>query len=317
MDKVAVAEVQDKLSAEEVQMGKDFGMFEDEAETPEVKDNDSEVVESAEEVKPVEEAKTKVEDVKAENDDDVSPEKETELIKNFNANEKKLYWERKKERIKRQEAQREKELTAIQLSAARREIELLKTGTKESVENSNEEAPVVDEDDERIMTVGEFKRMQKAKADEAQKETAKAQEIIKRVELQEVEAKAKYEDYDAVTLLAAEMIKQDKAYARVLAEAANDPDINVAEVAYKIGRLHPKYGKAVEPVKKPENKTIDRAIKNSEKRVSTAAVSGGGGKSALTEAELTVEDVSKMSAVEYGKLSKETRDRILRESCGV
>lgn len=314
MDKIAVAEVKDQLSAEEVQMGKDFGMFEDEAETPEVKDNDSKVVESTEEVKPVEEAKAKVEDVKAENDDDVSPEKENEIVKDFNANEKKLYWERKKERIKRQEAQREKELTAIQLVAAKREIELLKTGTKKSVEDSNEEAPVVDEDDERIMTVGEFKRMQKAKADEAQKETAKAQEIIKRVELQEVEAKAKYEDYDAVTLLAAEMIKQDKAYARVLAEAANDPDINVAEVAYKIGRLHPKYGNTV---KKPENKTIDRAIKNSEKRVGTAAVSGGGGKSALTEAELTVEDVSRMSAVEYGKLSKETRDRILRESCGV
>lgn len=311
MEKIAVAEVQGEISEQEIQMGKDLGMFESEVtepkpeEKPEVKDDDA-IVQS--DPAPVEE--------KTADEEDLAPEKEEALVKDFNANEKKLYWERKKERLKRQEAQREKELTAIQLAAAKRELELLKTGQPKSVEESKEETQF-DEDDERIMTVGEFKRMQKAKAEEAEKTNAQAQAIIKRVEVQEVEAKAKYADYDDVTLLAAEMIKTNKAYARVLAEAANDPNENVAEVAYNIGRLHPKYGKTAEPVKKAETKQIDRAIKNSEKRTTSASVSGGGGKSSVAEGDLTVEDVANMSAIQYGKLSKETRDRILRESCGL
>ena len=313
MEKIAVEEIQGELSEQELQMGKDLGMF-DEVEPKEVEkeveaSNDNETVSGNTDV--VEEKK----DVVAE--EDLSPEKEESIVKNFNANEKKLYWERKKERIKRQEAQREKELTAIQLSAAKREIELLKTSNPKSVEESKEETQEVDEDDERIMTVGEFKRMQKAKAEEAEKVNAQAQSIIKRVEVQEVEAKAKYADYDEVTKLAAEMIKTNKSYARVLAQAANDPDENVAEVAYNIGRLHPKYGKTAKAEPKAETKQIDRAIKNSEKRVTSASVSGGGGKSAVGEADLSVEDVAKMSTVEYAKLSKETRDRILRESCGL
>lgn len=312
MDKIAVEEVQGEISEQEIQMGKDLGMFESEVkeskpeEKPEVKDDDATVQSDH---APVEEKHT--------DEEELAPEKEEALVKDFNANEKKLYWERKKERIKRQEAQREKELTAIQLAAAKRELELLKTGQLKSVEESKEEEQQFDEDDERIMTVGEFKRMQKAKAEEAEKTNAQAQAIIKRVEVQEVEAKAKYADYDDVTLLAAEMIKTNKAYARVLAEAANDPNENVAEVAYNIGRLHPKYGKTVEPLKKAETKQIDRAIKNSEKRVTSASVSGGGGKSSVSEADLSVEDVANMSAAQYGKLSKETRDRILRESCGL
>lgn len=316
MDKIAVAEVQGEISEQEIQMGKDLGMFESEVteskpeEKPEVKNDDAAVEISTED------AQGKAE-VKTETEEELSPEKEDEIVKDFNANEKKLYWERKKERLKRQEAQREKELTAIQLAAAKRELELLKTGQPKSVEESKEEEPQFDEDDERIMTVGEFKRMQKAKAEEAEKTNAQAQAIIKRVEVQEVEAKAKYADYDDVTLLAAEMIKTNKAYARVLAEAANDPNENVAEVAYNIGRLHPKYGKTAEPVKKAETKQIDRAIKNSEKRTTSASVSGGGGKSSVAEGDLTVEDVANMSAAQYGKLSKETRDRILRESCGL
>lgn len=314
MGKIAVEEIKGELSEQELQMGKDLGMF-DEVEPKDIEketeaSNDNETVSENTDV--VEEKK----DVVAE--EDLSPEKEESLVKNFNANEKKLYWERKKERIKRQEAQREKELTAIQLAAAKREIELLKNGQPKSVEESKEEeTQEVDEDDERIMTVGEFKRMQKAKAEEAEKVNAQAQSIIKRVEVQEVEAKAKYADYDEVTKLAAEMIKTNKSYARVLAQAANDPDENVAEVAYNIGRLHPKYGKTAKAEPKAETKQIDRAIKNSEKRVTSASVSGGGGKSAISEADLSVEDVAKMSATEYGKLSKETRDRILRESCGV
>jgi hypothetical protein len=315
MDKVAVEEVKDQISEQEIEMGKELGMFEDEKpetveETVEEKANDDAPVESG--TGNVEEAKPE-----AQAEEDLSPEKEEAIVKNFNANEKKLYWERKKERIKRQEAQREKELTAIQLAAAKREIELLKTGAPKSVEDSEEKEAQIDEDDERIMTVGEFKRMQKAKAEEAERSNAQAQEIIKRVEVQEVEAKAKYADYDEVTKLAAEVIKTNRAYARVLAQAASDPNENVAEVAYHIGKLHPKYGKAGEPVKKTENNQINRAIKNSEKRVTSAAVSGGGGKTAIGEADLTVEDVAKMNPREYAKLSPETRERILRESCGL
>lgn len=312
MEKIAVEEVQGQISEQELQMGKDLGMFEETApKEVEVKDDDA-IVKNSEEVV---EGK---DDVKTETEEELSPEKENEIVRDFNANEKKLYWERKKERVKRQEAQREKELTAIQLAAAKREIELLKTGQPKSVEDSQEaKEQEVDEDDERIMTVGEFKRMQKSKADEAEKVNAQAQSIIKRVEVQEVEAKAKYADYDEVTKLAAEMIKTNKSYARVLAQAANDPDENVAEVAYNIGRLHPKYGKTAKAEPKAETKQIDRAIKNSEKRVTSASVSGGGGKSSVAEGDLTVEDVANMSAIQYGKLSKETRDRILRESCGL
>jgi len=286
-----------ELIPQEVEMAKSLGL---------VKDEPVEDKEDIAEEKPVEEKPADT------TDEDISFEKEEALVKDFNSNEKKLYWERKKERTKRQEAQREKELTSIQLVAAKREIELLKNGTRDSVDNSEtEEAQQVDEDDEKIMTVGEFKRMQKTQADDAEKQKVKASEIISRVKSQEAEAKSKYADYDEVTLLAADLINTNKSYAMVLAAAARDPNENVADVAYNIGRLHPKYA-----VKKTENKTIDRAIKNSEKRATSASVSGGS-KTITSEEDLSVDDVSKMTPNQYSMLKPETRDRILRESCGV
>ena len=137
MEKIAVEEVQGQISEQELQMGKDLGMFEETApKEVEVKDDDATVKNSEEVV----EGKA---DVKTETEEELSPEKENEIVRDFNANEKKLYWERKKERVKRQEAQREKELTAIQLSAAKREIELLKTSNPKSVEESKEETQEV------------------------------------------------------------------------------------------------------------------------------------------------------------------------------
>ena len=63
---------------------------------------------------------------------------------------------------------------------------------------------------------------------------------------------------------------------------------------------------------------VERMVANSQKRNSSAAVSGGGSETRrVSESELTPEDVGKMSDTQRQKLSTATLDRILYESCAM
>lgn len=247
-------------------------------------------------------------------EEDLDPEDEAELIKEYNANEKSLYWKAKKERLKRQDAQRESEHTKIKLAAAQREIDLLKK--KETPEDESKE-PKESEEDERVMTVGEFKKMMKEQAEGQAVKNKEAQETIVRLEKIEAEFKAEHPDFDEVAELAREMMNKNPRYAQLMLAAASDPNDNAAEVVYNIGSLHPKFkNRGTEPKSViPKSNKVDKAINNATKRTPSAAVAGGGAKRIVSEDDLTLEDAAKLSPAEYRKLSGPTRDRLLKESC--
>lgn len=255
-----------------------------------------------------------------ETDEDDDPEKEQETVKDFSPNEKALYFKQKKEKQKRQAAERAKDLYRVQLEAAKREAELLKQqGQPKAEDNTPKDS---EEDDEKIVTVGDLKKQEQAKEEQRKKAEAQAKEINARLNLQEAEAKSKYDDFDAVCDLAKEVMHADKygVYAHKMAIIAADPNGNVAEYVYEIGKANPKYrelSKDKQPAKQgSDNKKVEKIVANASKRTSSASMGGGSGTRSVSEADLTVEDTSNMTQGQWDKLSPATRERLLRESCG-
>lgn len=308
------------LSADEIVAGKKHGLILD--DKPAKKTGETEGADEEEEEG--DEGKSddteEVEDVNPKDaaDEDLDPEEEQELVKNYNDNEKSLYWKAKKERLKRQNAQSENEHTKIKLAAAQREIDLLKKGEKKN-EADDEEENNGEDDDARVMTVGEFKKLLTKQKEDQGKQNAEVQATIVRLESQEAEFKADHPDFDEVMDLAKEMMDKKPSFRQMLLTAGADPKENAAEIAYSIGQLNPKYKKGGSDTAKEagtDTKTkVDKAIKNADKRQSSAAVSSGGTKRIVSEDDLTVEEAANLSPVQYGKLSRKTRDRLLKESC--
>lgn len=304
------------LSADEITAGKKHGLISD--DKPAEKAGDAEEEEEADDQGKSDEAeKVEEKDPKDAAEEEIDPEDEAELVKGYNDNEKSLYWRAKKERLKRQAAQRDSEHTRIKLSAAEREINLLKKKndtTDDAVEGDDNE----ESDDARVMTVGEFKKMLADQKKGQQEQNKQAEETISRLEGQEAEFKADHPDFDDVMDLAKQMMDKKPSLRKMLLLAGADPSENAAEIAYDIGRMHPDYqtGGAKKQVEKPAPKTqVDRAIKNADRRQSSAAVSAGGTKRIVSEDDLTVEDAARLSTEQYGRLQRKTRDRLMKESC--
>lgn len=315
------------LSPEEIAMGKKHGVIKPEAKADEGK-KEGDKTSTEEKAGGAEEVVEEEVILPAEAaEEDLDPEKEADLVATYSKNEKSLYWQAKKERIKRQTAQREKEHTAIQLASARRELETLKSGKAKPKAEGEEGAEVVegeDDEDTRVMTVGEYKKMLKEQNQKRGEQDVKAQETVTRLEQQEAEFKVDHPDFDEVSDLAKEMMDKNKAYAQMMLVAASDPNENAADVVYRIGQLHPKYkkagtqaeGKDPKDGKKPKN-DAEKAITNASKKQTSASVTSGAGgaKRIVAEEDLTVDDVAAMTPADYARLSSKTRERILRESC--
>lgn len=307
------------LSADEIVAGKKHGLITDDKpakKTGEAEGADEEE-EAGEEGTSEETEEVEEKDPKDAADEDLDPEEEQELVKNYNDNEKSLYWKAKKERLKRQNAQSENEHTKIKLAAAQREIDLLKRGSKKDEADGEDENTEGEDDDARVMTVGEFKKMLADQKKEQGKQNAEVQATIVRLEKQEAEFKADHPDFDEVMDLAKELMDKRPSYRKMLLAAGADPNEDAAEVAYSIGQLNPRYkkgGSAKESNADTKTK-VDKAIKNADKRTSSAAVTGGGTKRIVSEDDLTVEEAAALSATQYSKLSRKTRDRLLKESC--
>ena len=79
-----------------------------------------------------------------------------------------------------------------------------------------------------------------------------------------------------------------------------------------IAKLHPKFQEVSNSVD-PENKEkVEKAVKNSKKKVSSASITGSGGSRTVNENDLTCEQIGKLSVAQYSKLSKKTRIRGLK-----
>jgi hypothetical protein len=131
--------------------------------------------------------------------------------------------------------------------------------------------------------------------------------------------RTKYENFDDLVKFANEVVSSNKSgrYSRWLIEASQnfdpEPGEGLVDVIHELASKHPDFGKERHDMPKNGKKTdVERVIKNSEKRASSAAV--GGGRRAVSEEDLTPDDAERLSSEQWRKLKPETRERILRAS---
>ena len=321
------------LSAKELEMGKGNGVLTEAADDKKPVDDAKKDDEKKDDAKPddkKDDAKKEPTDAEREASELAAmadPAKEKELVKAYNPNEKALYFKHKKERLKRQEAERRADFLELQNKALKLENEKKNKGKLtedeqlaadlEALETEGKEKK---DDKDKPLTIADLEKREadkKAKQDEA---NTAARAINERIQVCEAEAQAKYDDFDAMMDLAKEVMQGDKhgVFAVKLSLIAADPEGNPAEYAYSLGKLHPNYGKHRKEKQPDPNaggaKTdVKKIVENAEKRSSSAALGGGSQKGRLvSEEDLTIADVANMSQSAFDKLSDKSRQRLLR-----
>jgi len=328
VEKPSIIELKDQgLNAKETELAKKHGLIREEEKKEEPK-------------KAVEEKEIKEAKIETDSEDDVPKDYEK-----FTPNEKGLYWARKKERTRRLRAEIEKEHVQIRLKALERELEESKKKTSLTEKKSDElnfDDLLSDEasetNDKKPLTRGDLDRIEKEKAEKerevSEKRLEQAEGLKLRLKEFEVEAQEQYEDFDEVAQFASDILKNgqnifsgDEERAelaqfraeRALSAMANalswkDGQKTPAEFVYELGRLHPMYksGAKKNAEKEIAPEKMERMIANSEKRSSASIAGGNGSRRVVSESELTLADASKLSQEQYAKLSKATRDRLLR-----
>jgi hypothetical protein len=267
-------------------------------------------------------------------DEELTDEEEHEKVNALKTpNEKAMYWKQKKERKGRQEAQRERDLLKIKNAELEKKLKEKETPAPELDEFGN---PIVDDPD-RLITAAELDKRDKDKKEkeavakqEEQEKDKQAQAKLKNIYEQ---GRTKYADFDSTMKLAKVVLDTNTSFkvkskfdAYLTALASNDDDSEevAADIAYEIGKLHPDYkpgtsDTSVKDDKKTETEkaNLKKILANQEKPKSSAALGGsGGGNRIIAEADLTPADVAKLTQKQFDGLSKNTQDRILKESCG-
>jgi hypothetical protein len=307
----------EELSPEEMDMAKELGLTKEEAE-PEKEDEENETPEEmpdkkVEEVPEKKEVEEKKEPPTFE-DMEQDPELEHEALKDKSAADKAMYWKWKKDKVKRQDAERNYQHEAIKRKALEQELEKLKAPPQEEMlEGSDEVATKKD-----LLAIEQRRRAEEEKRTAEQQ---KAQEISARLNRLESEARNADDKFDAIMELAKEVVDRDPygVYGTRLTMLAADPEGDVVGYLKSIARMHENYDSVRQSAPKrdgkQDNEKINRAISNAQKRSSSAAVGSGGGGGALSEAEMSVSDAANLTEAQFAKLSPATRERLLMESC--
>lgn len=346
---LTVADISDgSFTKQEIEAAKKHGLVVEEA--PPVKKPD----EKKDDVAATPPAKTTPEvtpEAKSEGDEFIlDAEKEQKFQELFGENQtmQKLYHRMKKNRTNRQNAEAERDQALIQKKAleektAQLQAELAaakaKPANAEDDLNLDETIEPVADEGEKPLTRADLDRIEKEKAEQAQREAeqkrGRAADISDRLDEQSEEAKVRYKDFDTVMDLTADLMKnlptlvpdrreQQKVATKIkncidaLANADKyDPDqYNGADMAYEIGQLHPKYkaGGTDTIADKGADLTPDklnRIVNNSQRR-SSAALNGGAGRRVISVENLTVEDMAAMPTAEFRKLRKDRPDIVKR-----
>lgn len=337
-EKITLAEAKDSgLSAKEAEMAQKHGVIEKDEPKPEVKKEPA--AEKKDEPKPEEKAEEKKPAADAA---DVPAD-----YNKFSPNEKALYWERKKERTKRQRAEAEKELLQLRVKNLEKELAEKKPEPKAPAKDDLNLDDLLDDKSgketeldpkDKPLTVADLEKREKDKAEseksaEAEK-AVKAKELRARLSEFEIEAQEKFGDFDEVADLAKDILEKGVALfdgdedmaelAQARAERALHGMVNAmkweegqktpAEMVYDLGRLHPKYrnrakGASEQPV--PAEK-LERMIENAGKRSSASLPGGNGSRRVVSVDDLTPEEAAKLTPAQYMKLPKAARERLLR-----
>lgn len=309
-----------ELSTEEVAIAKKHGLIkeEDKKEDGDEPEDDKEEAGDKKEEKP-EDDDTVLDPDSFEAMDKVLEEDKDKFHKKFTPNAKALYFKHKKERNERQRIAKElenvlaeKDLTAVKESANKAKVNKIAEALKK--ENVTVEDLLKIVGDEVPEVTDETKR-----AEESKKtiEAEKQRQYKQRMELAEQIGKSKYENFDKIADLAKEVAEKNPRFMKSLGEVFLDSNIDeegIVEEVLFIAQRNPKFKDIAKKVDPKSKEDVSRAIKNSNKKPSSASLGSSGKANLKSEDALTPEDVVNFSTQKWMSLSKKTRDRILMEA---
>lgn len=328
------------LSATEIAMAEKQGLIKGEKKADDAKGEEKKK-EAGEEKEAADEEK----DAKAVRDAEFEemskdPQVEHEKLNKYSKNEQAMYFLRKKDKQKRQQAEAERDHLILKnrhleekLDGLIADLEKLKKSGKDKVEDeddffsdkesSENEGLTKEQIEKKIEETLAAKKKQEEEAIKSKSELMKT--LNERLNNDEAEVSSRYTDYNIVTDIAVDFIKHhDKTgYAyQTVAKALADPEGSPAEVLYSFGKYHPKFKELYDQAQKlgddgegRSTKQIDKIVANAGKRKGSANLGGKtGGNKAVSVEDLTLADIAVMSPEEYAKIPKPIRDRLLRES---
>ncbi len=295
------------LDVREIDLAKKSGLVK-EKETIEIEVDDGTNKEQSDAT--TEDKKTKTEEIESPTFEQV--EADEKLVEKYGKNEKALYWKWKTDKHKRQEAQNE--------------VKALNEKLKEAVDSgiSGKKLAKIREmlkdpdtlTQEALISVLDEKIEPEKKPNELDNAQAIQQKVAIKAQFAEKIGSAKYDKFDEISNLAKEIITADKSgtYQKLIDESFLNDDVDenmLVERVVSIARMSPKFNDVVNKVATEAKENADRVIKNSNKKISSASVTGAGGKRVISESELTVEQAAKLSSEQWAKLKPDTRKRIL------
>lgn len=282
---------------------------------------------------------------------ELEPEKEHDVLSKFNINERALYWKLKKEKIKRQNYEAERDQALVKLKARDEELKKLTDKVSELQNNIHQkktEDPLADgeettDEDEKPLTMRDLEEREKKKHEEREKQNKvklERAEKLASVHLElEIDAKSRYTDFDKASEYTSEIIRAvnegglDKIFpdprvrSRIIrqsnqllaalsrADEFKEGEYNPADMAYELGTSHPKYGKPSSTDNgesgKDQGLTPEETRRAAERRPSSASLNGGGSRRVISYDDLTVEQAARLSDEQFRKLPREVRHRLL------
>ena len=272
------------------------------------------------EVKPDAE-KEAAEEIRKKPLDQITEEESRKLTKN----EQGYYWAAKKERIKRQNIESEKQLADVQMRGLREEKERLAKALEAYKNGDPEELAKLEEktNEDGRMTEEEWKKVSEKKNEEKRAQTER---LNNRLAEFEIEAKVQYEDFDNTVDLATDIfnnyktiftdeVKQKeiegklKEWTKSAADIMGENPKNIAVLAYEIGKLHPKYGaKADKDGETLSDEKMKKLMDNQKKGRTSASLGGSAG---IAGTDITPEMAVNMTMAQWRKLPKETKIKLL------
>lgn len=284
-------------------------------------------------------------------DQELDPEKEQETVSKFNSNEKALYWRLKKEKVKRQSIESEKDHVLIKLKAQEKEndalraqLEVMKSSKRDVEEDIDIEKP--DENGKKYLTEADIEAREKEKEEKEKKRQEslreRAQVLANAHKDLELDGKSRYTDFDEVETLASEIVSaaasgrldelfpdprvrtkinrqvNELLYGLQRADEYKSGEYNPADMAYELGKSHPKHGKPSSTTNgksgKDQGLSPEEVDKLARRRIPSAAIPGGGGRRVVSYDDLALEDLAKLSDEQFRKVPKNIRDRVLNAS---
>jgi hypothetical protein len=257
---------------------------------------------------------TKVKEEEVESPTFEQVEAKEELVEKFNKNEKALYWKWKTDKQKRQSLQKEKEDLQADYELDKVKHGVYKARQDKLSELINSGAELTVEQIKQVLEEGKIEDKPREKKPEID---VLKEKIQTKASFAEKIGQSRYENFQEISNLAKEIITEDKTgvYQQLIDNAFTSDKVDettLVEQIVNIARLSPKFASLGKSGTPEEKREAAKVIANTSKKVSSASITGGGGKRVVSEDELTPDDVARFSSDQWRKLSKETKERLLK-----